>query len=99
MDTLKWTILACKRELGKLVNVRGLPYGTSAVTFQINRIGDSPGSKRYLQRLSNDPELANLIFCNDETLDAAVRKAGPDSGALNTWVCFSPSAYIISTEN
>jgi hypothetical protein len=89
IDTLKYTILATKRELGKFVNARGLPYGRSAVTFQINRIGDSPDSKRYLERLSSDPELSNLIFYNDETLDAAVRKAGPDSGALNTWVYFS----------
>lgn len=86
VDTLKHAILACKSELGKCVNSRGLPYGRSAVTFQINRIGNSPESKRFMDRLSNDPEIANLIFCNDETLDAAVRKAGPDSGALNTWL-------------
>jgi hypothetical protein len=95
IDTLKYTILATKRELGKFVNARGLPYGRSAVTFQINRIGDSPDSKRYLERLSSDPELSSLIFCNDETLDAAVREAGPDSGALNTWVYFPLLTYLI----
>lgn len=85
---MKWTILACKEELRKNVNARGIPYGESAVTFQINRIGDSPDSKRYLDRLARDPEMVGLIHCNDETLDSAVRAAGGDGGRLNTWVCY-----------
>lgn len=69
------------------MTARGMPYGKAAVTFQISQIGDSIESKRFLDRLAHDPEVGDLIFCSDETLDAAVRQAGPDGGALNTWVC------------
>ncbi|KAI5795827.1 hypothetical protein FPQ18DRAFT_325443 [Pyronema domesticum] len=87
IDTLKWAILACKHELSKNVSPRtGQAYGKSAVTFQISRIGNSPESKRYLDRLANDPDIGDLIMCVDETLDAAVRTAGPDSGKLMTWL-------------
>jgi len=96
VDTLKWTILACKDELRKNLSAHGTPYGESAVAFQINRIGDSPESKKYLDRLANDPEVAGLIHCNDETLDAAVRTAGGHGGRLNTWVRFPPHLSVCS---
>ncbi|KAF8543210.1 hypothetical protein BDD12DRAFT_874832 [Trichophaea hybrida] len=86
IDTFKWSILACKNQLRKLVSTQGMAYGKSAVTFQISRIGDSPESKRFLERLRNDPEVGDLIFCSDETLDKAVRDAGGESGRLNTWL-------------
>ena len=50
-------------------------------------MGDSPESKRFIDMLSNDPEVGDMIFCNDETLDAAVREAWSNGGALYTWVC------------
>jgi len=99
VDTLKWTILACKDELRKNLNAHGTPYGESAVTFQINRIGDSPESKKYLDRLADDPEIAGLIHCNDETLDAAVRTAGGDGGQLNTWVRSPPLIYLSAQQD
>lgn len=97
-DTLKWSILACKKELGKFLTARGLPYGQAAVAFQISSINEtSTEAKRFLDRLANDPDLDGLIFCNnDQTVDAAVRLAGSDGGVLNTWVCAATAAAAIS---
>jgi hypothetical protein len=53
--------------------------------FQISRVGSSSAAERYIESLKKDPEVAELIFCSDESLDYAVGEA-KEQGQLNTWV-------------
>lgn len=85
IDTLKRTIIATKHELQKLKTLNGGTYGKSAVVFQISRVGSSSAAERYIESLKKDPEVAELIFCSDESLDYAVGEA-KEQGQLNTWL-------------
>ncbi|KAF8241855.1 hypothetical protein K440DRAFT_468873, partial [Wilcoxina mikolae CBS 423.85] len=68
-DTLKRTILATKNELSKLPTPSGGKYGSSAVVFQIARVGTSAAAKRYVSSLQHDKDLKGLVYCTDESLD------------------------------
>lgn len=82
-DTLKHTILATKNELLKLSTPNGGNYGPSAVVFQIARVGTSRSAESFVKSLEDDPDINDLVFCTDESLDWALDKAGDQ---FNTWL-------------
>ncbi|KAF8542757.1 hypothetical protein BDD12DRAFT_333422 [Trichophaea hybrida] len=84
-DTLKRTILATKNELSKLPTPSGGKYGSSAVVFQIARVGTSAAAKRYVSSLQHDKDLKGLVYCTEESLDWAMGEA-ENNGQMNTWL-------------
>jgi hypothetical protein len=84
-DTLAKTINRCKKEPALL------EMGEVSVVFLLCRVGDSPTAEAFLQKIVDDEDLKNMVYCAPESIDTqlAVFQKVRDHSQYFGWVCFS----------
>ena len=62
-DTLKKTIINCRRALDRL-NI-----SKAAVIFLLSQVGNEPEATRFLRGIEQDREISDMVYCSDQRLE------------------------------
>ncbi|KAJ3559589.1 hypothetical protein NM688_g263 [Phlebia brevispora] len=78
--TFKDAIVDCRR---RLVNAG---YDPTAVMFSISQIGDDMQAKDFLRGLQMETEIADVLYCTADRLDAEFRELRANERRLDEWL-------------
>ncbi|EFR05211.1 hypothetical protein MGYG_08225 [Nannizzia gypsea CBS 118893] len=79
-DTLKKTILEC----GKRLEAAG--YDRKVVRFQISQIGYDENARDFLESLTREDELLDVLYCTTDRLDEEFAKLQNNEARLEQWL-------------
>jgi len=80
VDSLKKVIIECKLKLVE----NG--YEPRAVVFCINQIGDDSSAQKFLEGLSMENQIKDVIYCTTEQLDSRFRDMKEQERVLESWL-------------
>ncbi|UKZ72835.1 hypothetical protein TrVFT333_000472 [Trichoderma virens FT-333] len=79
-DKFKETIIECIQFL------KDHDYPAQAVRFQISQIGNDSAAANFLQKLKDDDNLEDVLFCTTQRLDEEYRKFNENEEDLERWL-------------
>lgn len=77
-DTLKHTIIDCKRQMKD-----ELSYSGTEIIFAISYVGTDPSAKRYVEKIEKDPMVKDLLYCSLENIENLVNNRAPGKASDN----------------